>query len=989
MNTRLGILCDRIIEAGWLVAAMIIPVYFNTYTFRIFEPDKFSLLRSIALLMVLAWLVGRLERGLLSSSGGIRLSLDILRDPVWLLSWLLVAAYLLTTLLSVEPSTSLWGSYQRLQGAYTLLAPVLIFMLAYGQLRTRAQWERLVTAILLGSWPVALYAVLQHYELDPPVWRGDDPTRVFSTIGNPIFLGGYLVMVIPLTVARLGQSYAALRESRGSRGAHIALLLTYGLLLVMQLAALLFTRSRGPWLGFIAGGILLALLVVAVRRWRGLALAVVIVSVVLAGLLIAFSLPGSPLTALGRGPYLDRLVGILNPTTGTAKVRILIWQSVINVLRPNLPRLPVGFGPDSGLIVLTPAIPPELPRLEVAGRIPDRAHNIVFDQLISTGLFGLLTYLALFSTLFYHGLRHLGLVRGSCWRLAALLAAGSLAGALAPPLIGAGWALSGLGVTAGWLAGLGVYLLWQTFSRAGPVLSDLDWRWLTTAALLAGLAAHLTEASFALVVSATLVVFWAFAALLARAGALEATNPAESGDDEAEDEEPEPDEEDEPVEVQVALGWDRQLAAYGWLSAILMMTLGFSLIRVDIFEMAGSQAGTVLVLAGTWLFASVMLTAARGVETGDEKPAGTGWIAPALGLIGLFVYLMAWAGVLALGGDALTMVVVYYALLLVGVLVMARALPGPQPTPTQFWRWPVGVTYPVLLVAIIAIILTTNVRPVQADVYFGAAESYAAAGRWQESLYLYERAMAMQPKEAVYPQFLAEKYVQWAQMTADPAQRDALFNQARLMAERAQALNPRQVDHTFNLGHLHLIWGQMTEDPGRRQAILDRALFYYQQVAAMLPRNTDVRNEMGLAYQLKGDLNRAMEQFRRALELDPGLPRTYLLIGRLYEQTGRPDQAIAMYEQAAELDPRAVEPYNALGQVYLQQGRLEDALHVNLKAAELEPDNFANHYNLAIIYQRLGQIDAAMAEALQAYNLAPAAQKPTVQTLIQSLGGQP
>ncbi len=985
MNTRLGTYCDRIIEAGWLVAAMIIPVYFDTYTFRIFEPNKFSVLRSIALLMVLAWLVGRLERGLVSDTQQIRLSLGPPREPIWFLSWLLVVAYLVAAVLSVVPDISLWGSYQRLQGAYTALAPVVIFMLAYSRLRTRAQHERLVTAILLGSWPVTLYALLQHYNLDPPVWHGDDPTRVFSTIGNPIFLGGYLIMVIPLVVARLGQSYAALREGRGSRDTPIVLVAGYGLLLIVQLAALLFTRSRGPWLGLMAGGIFLALVVVAARRWRRLAVVVVVGSVVLAGLLIAFSLPGSPLAALGRGPYLDRLVGILNPTSGTARVRILIWQSVVELVRSNPLRLFVGFGPDSGLIVLMPAVPPELPRLEVASRIPDRAHNLVFDQLINMGLFGLLTYLALLSTLVYSSLRHLGLTRGSGRRLAALLGAGTLVGAVAPPLIGAGWAFSGVGVAAGWLAGLGVYLLWRTFSPAGTVLGDPDWRWLAPAALLAALAGHLIEASFGLVVSVTLVLFWLFAALLARADVLAATDPAQNEDDLLELEPGE----DEPAEFQIALGWDRPLAAYGWLAAVLVATLGFSLIRVDIFEMPGSQVGTVLVLAGTWLFASVVLTAARGVETTEGRPAGTGWIVPTLGLIGLFVYLIAWAGVLGFGGDALTMVVVYYSLLLVGALVVARALPGPELEPMGFWRWPVGLAYPVLLAVVLAIVLVTNVRPVQADVYFGAAETYAAAGRWQESFLLYEQAMALQPRQAVYPQFLAEKYVHLAQMTADPTQREALFNQARLMAERAQALNLRQADHTFNLGHLHLIWGQMTEDPDRRQAILDRALFYYQQAAAMLPRNTEVHNEMGLAYQLKGDYDRAMEEFRRAQELDPGLPRTYVLMGRLYEQTGQPDQAIAMYQQAAELDPRAVEPYNALGQVYLEQGRLEDALRVNLKAVELDPDNFANHYNLAIIYQRLGQLEAALNEALQAYNLAPAAQKPIVQTLIQSLGGQP
>ena len=46
---------DRLIEAGWLAALASIPVFFNAYTFRAFEPDKAAVLRAIALVMIAAW----------------------------------------------------------------------------------------------------------------------------------------------------------------------------------------------------------------------------------------------------------------------------------------------------------------------------------------------------------------------------------------------------------------------------------------------------------------------------------------------------------------------------------------------------------------------------------------------------------------------------------------------------------------------------------------------------------------------------------------------------------------------------------------------------------------------------------------------------------------------------------------------------------------------------------------------------------------------
>ena len=40
MQTKLSVFCDKLIEAGWLASAAVIPVFFNVYSSRVFEPDK-------------------------------------------------------------------------------------------------------------------------------------------------------------------------------------------------------------------------------------------------------------------------------------------------------------------------------------------------------------------------------------------------------------------------------------------------------------------------------------------------------------------------------------------------------------------------------------------------------------------------------------------------------------------------------------------------------------------------------------------------------------------------------------------------------------------------------------------------------------------------------------------------------------------------------------------------------------------------------------
>ena len=63
MPTKLSRYAEGIMEAAWLAAVIVVPVFFNVYSSRIFEPDKITLLRSLALVILAAWLIKILEGG--------------------------------------------------------------------------------------------------------------------------------------------------------------------------------------------------------------------------------------------------------------------------------------------------------------------------------------------------------------------------------------------------------------------------------------------------------------------------------------------------------------------------------------------------------------------------------------------------------------------------------------------------------------------------------------------------------------------------------------------------------------------------------------------------------------------------------------------------------------------------------------------------------------------------------------------------------------
>ncbi|HLE81656.1 MAG TPA: hypothetical protein VJA25_10220, partial [Dehalococcoidia bacterium] len=116
MENRLSLFCDRVIEAGWLAAAVTVPLFFNVFSSRVFEPDKLTLLRSIVLVMAAAWLIKVLIG---PRTQGFSFSRLLRASPLALPVCLFAAVYIVATAASVAPRTSFWGSYVRLQGLVT------------------------------------------------------------------------------------------------------------------------------------------------------------------------------------------------------------------------------------------------------------------------------------------------------------------------------------------------------------------------------------------------------------------------------------------------------------------------------------------------------------------------------------------------------------------------------------------------------------------------------------------------------------------------------------------------------------------------------------------------------------------------------------------------------------------------------------------------------------------------------------------------------
>jgi tetratricopeptide (TPR) repeat protein len=564
---------------------------------------------------------------------------------------------------------------------------------------------------VVTSLPIAIYGIVQHYAIDPLPWGGDVTTRVAANAGNAIFLAAYLIMAFFFTLERIYSSFSALMGGRGageggeeSAGHDTVTAIAGGAYLfvaMVQLLAIFWTQSRGPWLGLMAGTYLFVLLLLTAlrpRNYRVLTGAWIGTGLLAATLLILMNtLP--VFSGLRAVPYVGRLTQLLDRESQTGQVRTLIWEGASNMVLPHAPliypdgetdgvnflRPLVGYGPEAMWVAYNKFYPPDLAHVEARNASPDRSHNETWDSLVITGLLGFIGYMAVFLSIFYWSLRWLGLLvnRRDNLLFGSLLAVFSLIFIVAFYFYDNQQVrYFGVALPAGLVLGLGVYVTLAVFlhPHARPERSELP-RLLLIITVLATIVAHFVEIHFGIAIAATRTYFWIYTAVLGAVGlrwalpqTISAVQDAVESAATAALAPPAPTPEPAPAKGKKARSAPKPAArrpqrdeALPWLPATVMTDLLVFLTAVYLFTTNSrgvSGVGAILfgsitqrtingepvsspailfLLLFTWLIAAVLGLAATALRRRKLPPAG--WWLRALGLHAAVV----WGGWLVYG----------------------------------------------------------------------------------------------------------------------------------------------------------------------------------------------------------------------------------------------------------------------------------------------------------------------------------------------------
>jgi tetratricopeptide (TPR) repeat protein len=214
----------------------------------------------------------------------------------------------------------------------------------------------------------------------------------------------------------------------------------------------------------------------------------------------------------------------------------------------------------------------------------------------------------------------------------------------------------------------------------------------------------------------------------------------------------------------------------------------------------------------------------------------------------------------------------------------------------------------------------------------------------------YRLAIEADPSSEFLTSALAELYVKTGRI------RDAV-----LEAQDILKRDPSNLEAHKLLGRIYL--RSLGDLPGNgnngSDNVLKLAIEQYEQIVKIEPENVDDHLLLGRLYRLNNDLQKAENELKIAVKLDPNSEEAITTLSLLYSDEG--DTARALQVLSAVPDAgRSAKLYAALGATYEQRKEYRSAIDAYKHAIQLDRDNLDAIRGLAENLLNDGQIDAAL-----------------------------
>jgi len=183
------------------------------------------------------------------------------------------------------------------------------------------------------------------------------------------------------------------------------------------------------------------------------------------------------------------------------------------------------------------------------------------------------------------------------------------------------------------------------------------------------------------------------------------------------------------------------------------------------------------------------------------------------------------------------------------------------------------------------------------------------------------------------------KYYQWVEKNGNKN-----FKNTKMFAE----MNPYDRDAQFSLVSEYY-----------HRYMIDEALAKLNELRHSYPDNYDILSYISFIYEMAGDFDNAISYAKEYANYYPNDANTYRALGYTYDYFGYYNQSIENYEKALLIDPNNFRYLTSLSKLKLTTGKFEESKKICEQMLELSnlPEDFENAYDCIETYYRIrGQI---------------------------------